>query len=94
MFEPLILGVVFLFIRSLPWQLWSTHKMFKLGWQLRQVWTGEVLDARQLLRKFLLEYQRICTMPPDVVQGMLYLFESSCPIPSQELGGRRGRQRK
>jgi hypothetical protein len=75
MFKPLIIGIVFPFISSPPWQSRSTPKMFKLGWQLRQVWTGEEMDAGDLLRNFLLEYQRIRTMPPDMVWRVLF-FES------------------
>jgi hypothetical protein len=93
MFEPLIIGVVFPFISAPPWQLRATPKMFKLGWQLRRVWVGEDVDAGHLLRKFLLEYERIRSMPPDVVRRVLF-FESACPIPRQESGRRRGRKRK
>jgi hypothetical protein len=93
MFEPLIIGIAFPFIRAPPWQLRSTPKMFKLGWQLRRVWAGEEMDSGNLLREFLLEYQRIRSMPPDVVRRVLF-FESRCPIPRQGPGGRRARKRK
>jgi hypothetical protein len=93
MFEPLIISLVFPFISSPPWQLRSTPKMFKLGWQLRRVWEGEEMDARDLLRKFLLEYQRIRTMPPDVVRQVPF-FKSKCPLPRQDSSQRRGRKRK
>jgi hypothetical protein len=93
MFEPLIIGIAFPFISSPPWQLRSTPKMFKLGWQLRRVWAGEEVDAGNLLHQFLLEYQRIRTMPPDVVRRVLF-FESRCPVPRQGPGGRGARKRK
>jgi hypothetical protein len=93
MFEPLIIGIVLPFIKSPPWQLRSTPKMLKLGRELRHVWAGEEMDARDLLRQLLLDYQRIRTMPPDVVRQVLF-FESRSPIPRQESGGRRGRKRK
>jgi hypothetical protein len=93
MFEPLIIGIAFPFTRAPPWQLRSTPKMFKLGWQLRRVWAGEEMDSGNLLREFLLEYQRIRSMPPDVVRRVLF-FESRCPIPRQGPGGRRARKRK
>jgi hypothetical protein len=93
MFEPLIIGIAFPFISAPPWQLRSTPKMFKLGWQLRRVWAGEEMDSRDLLYEFLLEYQRLRTMPPDVVRRVLF-FESKCPVPRQGPGGRRTRKRK
>jgi hypothetical protein len=51
------------------------------------------MDTGDLLRNFLLEYQRIRAMPPDVVRQVLF-FDTRCPIPCQELGRRRGRKRK
>jgi hypothetical protein len=93
MFEPLIIGIVLPFISSPPWQLRSTPKMFKLGWELRRLWSGEEMDAGNLLHKFLLDYQRLRTLPPDVVRRMLF-FESRSPLPRQESSRRGGRKRK
>jgi hypothetical protein len=83
MFEPLIIGISFPFLSKPPWQLRSTPKMFHLGRRLRGVWAEVDLDSGKLLREFLLEYQRICTMPADVVRRVLY-FESKCPIPRED----------
>jgi hypothetical protein len=46
--------------------------MFSLARDLRGMWEGPTLGPGDLLRKFLLEYQRLCTMPPDVVRRVLF----------------------
>jgi hypothetical protein len=89
MFEPLIIALVFPLISSPAWQLPSTPKMFKLGWQLYRAWEGEKMDQGDLLREFLLEYEWLHTMPPDVVRH----FKSKCPVSRQESGGGRNRKR-
>jgi hypothetical protein len=93
MTEPLIIGISFPFLSKPPWELRSKPKMFHPGRRLRGVWAEEDLDSGNLLRKFLLEYQRIRTMPADVVRRVLY-FESKCPVPCEDLGRRRRRKRK
>jgi hypothetical protein len=52
MFEPLIIGVVFPFLRNLPWQLRLTPKMFSLERGMRGMWEDPGLDPGDLLRKF------------------------------------------
>jgi hypothetical protein len=93
MFEPLIIGIAFPYLSKPPWQLKSTPKMFHLGRQLRRVWDQEEVDARNILYKFLLEFERIRTMPADVVRRVLY-FQSRCPVPREERSRRRGGKRK
>jgi hypothetical protein len=66
--------------------------MFHLGRKLREVWNGAEMDSRHPLHTFLLEYKRLRSMPPDVVRRVLY-FESKCPVPREESGGRGGRKR-
>jgi hypothetical protein len=51
------------------------------------------MDPGYILHKFLLEYERLHTMSPDVVRHMLY-FESKCPLLGEKLSRRRGRKRK
>jgi hypothetical protein len=93
MFEPLIIGITVHFISKPPWQLQGTPKMFNLGRLMSEVWTHEKVDPGDLLRKFLLEYERLLTMPADVVRRMLY-FEPQHPVPDQEQSRRRGGKRK
>jgi hypothetical protein len=92
MFEPLIIGITFPFISKPPWQLRGTPKMFNLGRRMREVWAHEKMDPGDLLRKFLLEYEQLRTMPADVVRRVLY-FEPNHPVPDQEQSQRRGRKR-
>jgi hypothetical protein len=72
MLEPLVLGLIFHFARSAPWQLRGTPKMLSMGRQMRHVFEEENLVARDLLRKLLLDNRRIPSLPPDVVWGLLF----------------------
>jgi hypothetical protein len=38
MYEPVLIGLVFLFVRHDPWQLRGTAKMYALEWKLRGLW--------------------------------------------------------
>jgi hypothetical protein len=84
MFEPLIVGVCLPFILSDPWQLKGTPKVFALVRKLRRVFKDPEMDGGNILRKFLLEFERIRSMPADVVRKMLH-FESGCKIPCEAL---------
>jgi hypothetical protein len=73
MFEPLIIGIVFPFIRARHVSFGPHQNVqAKLGYQLHPMWVGEEMDTGNLLHEFLLEYQRIRTMPPGVVRLVLY----------------------
>ena len=93
MFEPLIIGIIFPFISSAPWQLKGTPKMFAVGRTLRCMFKEENLAAGNFLRQFLLECKRLQSLPKDVVRRMLY-FESQVGISHQAAGKRAGRKRK
>jgi hypothetical protein len=93
MFEPLIVGILFPFISKPPWQLRGTPKMFYLGRRMREVWDSEKVDSRNILREFLLEFERLRSVPADVVRRMLF-FESNHPVPDQKQSRRSGRKRK
>ena len=77
MYEPLIIGVCLPFIRSDPWQLKGTPKVFALVRKLRRVFKESEVDGGDILCKFLLEFERIRTMPADVVRQVLH-FEPKC----------------
>ena len=79
MYEPLIVGICLPFIRSDPWQLKGTPKVFALVRKLRRVFKDAEMDGGDILRKFLLEFERIRTMPADVVRQVLH-FESGCEV--------------
>jgi hypothetical protein len=93
MHEPLIIGLVFPFLSTPPWQLRLTPKMFSLGRNMRRVWEDSKMDSGNILRKFLYEYERIRTMPADVVRRVLF-FESKCPLPRETASRRRGKRKR
>ena len=70
--EPVLIAVLFPFIRSKPWQLRSTPKMHEMGRELRKVLKDESVDAGNLLRQFWVNCLRLRTMPENVVRKMLY----------------------
>jgi hypothetical protein len=72
MHEPLLIAIVFPFLRSKPWQLRATPKMYEVGRQLRKVLKDESMDAGDFLRKFWIECHRLGTMSENVVRQMLY----------------------
>jgi len=67
-----MIGIVLPFIRSSPWQIRGTPKVLALGRTLRRVLKEEQLDGGSVLLQFLLEFERIRSMPEDVVWKMLY----------------------
>ena len=70
--EPLLIAIVFPFIRSKPWQLRSTPKMYAMGSELRRMFHEEDLDPRDLLREFWTKCHRLRFMPENVVRKVLY----------------------
>ena len=47
MHKPLLIAIIFPFLRSYPWQLWSTPKMYSMGSELRKVIKTEEMDSRE-----------------------------------------------
>jgi hypothetical protein len=72
MHEPLIIGVVFPYLRTPPWQLHLTPKMLS-EWGMHLMWQEPGVDPGDLLRQFLLVYERLRTMLADVVRRVLFL---------------------
>jgi hypothetical protein len=94
LFEPLTIGIVFPFLRSRPWQLKGTPKMFHLARQVRKMFKEEVLDASDFLRKLLLEFKRIFAMPADVVRRMLYFRPKGHLLREQTRKRGRGKRKR
>jgi hypothetical protein len=92
MYEPLIIGIVFPFLSRPPWQLRLTPKMLSVERKLRQVWKEPEMAAGDILRQLLLEYEKLRTLPADVVRRVLF-FESRSALPRKATGSRRGRKR-
>jgi hypothetical protein len=70
-----MIGIVLPFIRSSPWQIRGTPKVLALGRTMRRVLKEENMDGGSVLFKFLLDFERIRSVPEDVVRKVLY-FES------------------
>jgi hypothetical protein len=77
MHEPLLIGILFPFIRCYPWQLRSTPRMFAMAREVRSMQDGTEVDLRDLLFKFWVQCHRIGHMPTDVVRRMLFLGSRS-----------------
>ena len=91
MFEPLILGVCFPYIKSPPWQVRRTPKVLAIVRKVCGMFKEENLDPGDILRKFCLELKRLRTMPADVVWRMLH-FNAKSKIShslESESGGKR-----
>jgi hypothetical protein len=75
MLEPLVVGLIFPFARSAPWQLRGTPKMLSMGRPMLHVFDEEELAGGDLLRKLVLECRRLPTIPSDMVWKMLHYQE-------------------
>ena len=71
-YEPLIIGFVFPFIRSKPWQLRGTPKMFAMERSLRKLWEEDELVGRDLLRKFCVQAWKMGSMSQRMVSRVLF----------------------
>ena len=71
MHEPLLIALIFPFLRVKPWQLRSTPKMYSMGGELRKVFKTEGMDARDILRELWRTCHRLTTMPENVVRKVL-----------------------
>ena len=78
MHEPLLIGLLFPFLRHKPWQLRGTPKMYAMDRQLRSLFETENLDSRNLLREFRSRCLRLGNVSEAVVRRVLY-FRASCP---------------
>ena len=72
MHEPLLIAILFPFIRSKPWQLRSTPKMHSMVSELRRLLKVENVDSRDLLREFWNQCHRLGSMPENVVRRVLH----------------------
>jgi hypothetical protein len=77
MYEPVLIGICFPFLRVDPWQLRGTPKMFCMERQLRRVFKEDGVDPGPLLCKFWLDCHRMQTLQADVVSRMLYFVRDS-----------------
>ena len=71
-YEPLIIGFAFPFIRSQPWQLRGTPKMFAMERSLRKLWEEDEMAGRDLLRKFCIQAWKMGSMSKNMVSRVLF----------------------
>jgi hypothetical protein len=87
MFEPLLLGICFPFLRFDPWQLKGTPKVVAQAKQLCAVPLAGVLDQRPLLRELWTVCHKLIDMPECMVSRLLY-FNKGHRVPHSAAGGR------
>ena len=92
-FESLFVGICFPYARYRPWQVRSTPKMFRVARDLRAMFKTEDVAGRSLLRKLLLQFERIPTLPEHVVWSLLY-FRKDSPFPFNDTQTTRKQPRK
>ena len=71
--EPVLIGILFPFLRSRPWQLRNTPRMHAMGSRVRRLLKDEKVELRYLLRQFWGDCLRLRTMPENVVRKLLYI---------------------
>jgi hypothetical protein len=72
MHEPLIIGILFPFIRSAPWQLRGTPRIYAVAREVRRMCKGDKLDPGPFLCQLCADCLRLRSMPEHVVRRMLY----------------------
>ena len=72
MHEPLILAFAFPFIRSKPWCIKGTPKLYAMARKMQALWKTTKLDGGTHLHEFLLEVKKLPPMPEHVVRRVLY----------------------
>jgi len=71
MFEPLIFGVYFPFLKNRPWQLKGQPALLGLDKQLRTLWKNDPGSAGPLLRKLWCNARKMASMPKELVCEVL-----------------------
>ena len=71
MHEPLLIGLLFPFLRVKPWQLRGTPKMHAMGRELRSVFADPEMDPGNILCKFWSSSVGLQHLSEDVVRKML-----------------------
>ena len=74
MFEPVLIGICFPFLRFKPWQLKGSPKMFQVARDLRRLFKNPEMDPGPFLRKFWKDCHRMHSLQEDVVSRMLYFL--------------------
>ena len=73
MHEPLLIGVLFPFLRVEPWQIRGTPKVYSVGGKLRKVFQESEVDSCDLLREFWLFCHNLQGLAKPMVRRLLYI---------------------
>jgi hypothetical protein len=76
MYEPVLIGICFPFLRVQPWQLRGTPKMFQVARDLRRLFKDNEVDPRPFLRKFWKTCHGMHSLSKDVVSRLLHFVRS------------------
>lgn len=90
MFEPLLIGICFPFLRHQPWQLRSTPKMHAVGRDLHRVWETPDMDAGPVLRKLWSVVRTLQQVSARVVPRLLYIQNKRPGVPHRTARGESG----
>ena len=71
MYEPLIIGCYFPFLKNRPWQLKGQPALLGLDKQLRALWKTDPSSAGPLLRKLWRNSREMASMPKELVCQLL-----------------------
>lgn len=80
MFEPLLIGVCFPFLRFKPWQFRKSPKISWVARKMHELRDNVEVDRGPFLRKFWLLAHRLLSMPERMVSRVLF-FEQGDPVP-------------
>jgi hypothetical protein len=72
MFEPLVMGICFPYLRFDPWQFKGAPKMVAMAKQLSGLQSSGEMDQGHILRKFWAMCHKLLCMPEGMVCRMLY----------------------
>jgi hypothetical protein len=96
MFEPLLIGVCFPFLRHKPWKFRGTPKVSFVARKMFELRKDIEVDRGIVLRKFWKLAHRLLTMPEHMVSRLLF-FEQRDSVPCGADGqpdGKKGRRRR
>jgi len=87
MFEPLVVGICFPYLRFDPWQFKGSPKLVEQAKQLSSLQSSGNLDQGNLLRKLWIMCHKLVGMPECMVSRLLF-FNKRDPFPHSSPGGR------
>ena len=73
MHEPLLIGILFPFLRVEPWQLQGSPKMYSMGGKLRDMFKNSEMDVCHFLREFWSFCINLQGLSKPMVRRLLYL---------------------